>query len=227
MPDVPTEPEPSPWAFPDPGAADERGLLGVGADTEPGTFLAAYRAGIFPMPLGRRGRVGWWSPNPRGVLPVDAVHVSRSLARSRRRFDVRMDTDFVGVLRGCAHPRRPRGWITPRMAAAYKRLHALGWAHSVETFDDSGRLVGGVFGVAIGGFFAGESMFHTATDASKAALIGLTEMLGSGTDAEHRLFDVQWTTPHLCSLGAVDIARPQYLERLDRALGLPLPPPFA
>lgn len=224
---MPAEPEPSPWAFPDPGAANERGLIGVGADTEPGTFLAAYRAGIFPMPLGRRGPVGWWSPDPRGVLPLDGLHISRSLARTRQRFDVRVDTAFAPVLRACAHPRRAHGWITPRMSAAYKRLHALGWAHSVEAFDDAGALVGGVFGISIGGFFAGESMFHTSTDASKAALVTLVELLGRGGDAADRLFDVQWTTPHLYSLGGVDLPRTEYLDRLDRALLLPTPPAFA
>lgn len=224
---MPVEPEPSAWAFPAPAAADDRGLLGVGADLEPATVLAAYRAGIFPMPVGRRGPVGWWSPDPRGVLPVEGVHVSRTLRRTRRRFDVRVDTAFSAVLRACADPRRPQGWITPRMSAAYLRMHALGWAHSVEAFDSGDQLVGGVFGIAIGGLFAGESMFHTATDASKAALVALVELLGADGDEATRLFDVQWMTPHLCSLGAVDLPRPEYLQRLDRALRLPLPAAFA
>ncbi len=185
-------------------------------------MLAAYRAGVFPMPLSRHGPVGWWSPDPRGVIPLDRLHVSRSLARARRRFDVRVDTAFPQVVLGCADPRRPHGWITPRMRSAYRRLYELGWAHSVEAWSDDGELVGGVFGVAVGGLFAGESMFHRARDASKVALVALVELLRDEWAGE-RLFDVQWTTPHLCTLGAEDVSRPDYLSRLDRALRLPAP----
>jgi leucyl/phenylalanyl-tRNA--protein transferase len=208
--------------------ADPLGLLGIGADLEPGTLLAAYRSGIFPMPGGRRGAMGWWSPDPRGVLPIDALHVSRSLHRTRRRFEITVDTAFDDVVAACADPRRPHGWITPKLRAAYRRMHDLGWAHSVEARTPDGVLAGGVFGLAIGGFFAGESMFHNTTDASKAAVAALCELLaqGDGPPAQ-RLFDVQWTTDHLRTLGAVDVPRAVYLERLAAALELPLPPAFA
>jgi leucyl/phenylalanyl-tRNA---protein transferase len=222
---MPAEPPPTAWVFPPPETADRQGLVGIGADLEPGTMLAAYRAGVFPMPLSRRGPVGWWSPEPRGVIPLDRFHVSRSLRRACRTYEVRVDTAFAEVVRHCADPRRPHGWITPAMRTAYQRLHELGWAHSVETWDRSGQLVGGVFGVAVGGLFAGESMFHRARDASKVALVALVGLLRDAWAAD-RLFDVQWTTPHLCSLGAEDISRREYLSRLERALLVP-PPVFA
>jgi leucyl/phenylalanyl-tRNA--protein transferase len=225
---VPVEPKPTPWAFPPVEAADPLGLLGLGADLEPGTLLAAYRSGIFPMPAARRGAMGWWSPDPRGVLPIERVHVSRSLRRTRRRFEITVDTAFDDVVAACADPRRPHGWITPKLRQAYRRMHELGWAHSIEARNAAGALVGGVFGLAIGGFFAGESMFHRETDASKAALVAVCALLaeGDGPPAQ-RLFDVQWTTDHLRTLGAVDLPRPVYLERLAAALTLPLPPAFA
>jgi len=224
---VPVEPERTPWAFPPVETADPLGLLGVGADLEPGTLLAAYRSGIFPMPGGRRGAMGWWSPDPRGVLPIDAVHVSRSLRRTRRRFEITVNTAFDDVVAACADPRRPHGWITPKLRRAYRRMHDLGWAHSVEARTSDGALAGGVFGLAIGGFFAGESMFHRETDASKAAVVALCEVLASGEGPPaQRLFDVQWTTDHLRTLGAVDLPRPVYLDRLAAALELPLPPRF-
>ena len=205
----PMEPTPSRWKLPPPVAADEHGLVGVGADLEPGTLLAAYRGGLFPMPL-RKRLIGWWSPNPRGILPLDDLVVSRSLRQSSRKFEVRFDTEFTEVIRRCGDPRRPHGWINDDFVHAYTRLHEMGWAHSVETWLD-GHLVGGLYGVRIGRFFAGESMFHTATDASKVAVVAAVELLrASGA----LLFDVQWTTPHLASLGVVDISRVEYLRRL-------------
>jgi leucyl/phenylalanyl-tRNA--protein transferase len=221
---VPVEPRPTTWAFTPAQAADPQGLVGTGADLEPGTMLAAYRSGVFPMPLSRHGPLGWWSPDPRGVIPLDRLRVSRSLRRACRRFDVRVDTAFPQVVLGCADPRRPHGWITPRLRAAYQRLYELGWAHSVEAWSEDGELVGGVFGIAVNGLFAGESMFHRARDASKVALVAVVELLRDEW-AQERLFDVQWTTPHLRSLGAEDLSRREYLTRLDRALRLP-PPPF-
>jgi len=217
---MPVEPPPTSWVFPSAQSADGQGLVGVGADLEPGTMLAAYRAGVFPMPLSRRGPVGWWSPDPRGVIVLDRLHVSRSLRRTRRRYEVRVDTAFSQVVHACADPRRPHGWITPAMCSAYQRLYEGGWAHSVEAYGEDGDLVGGVFGVAVGGLFAGESMFHWARDASKVALVALAELLNDEWGPE-RLFDVQWTTPHLWSLGAQDISRRDYLARLERALRLP------
>jgi leucyl/phenylalanyl-tRNA--protein transferase len=197
-------------------------VVGVGADLEPGTVLAAYRSGLFPMPVGRR-RLAWWSPDPRGVLPLEGLRVSRSLRKARARAEIRVDTAFAEVVTACADPRRPHGWISGDIRRAYITLHHLGWAHSVETWV-GGELVGGLYGVAVGGLFAGESMFHRATDASKVALVGLAELLGDGDgDA---LVDVQWTTPHLRSLGAIDIARPDYLCRLATAVKQPQPAPF-
>jgi leucyl/phenylalanyl-tRNA--protein transferase len=191
-------------------------VVGVGADLEPGTLLSAYRSGLFPMPLGRR-RLGWWSPDPRAVIPLDGLRVSRSLRRSLTRFELSLDTDFPAVVERCADPRRPHGWITPDIVRAYTRLHELGWAHSVEVWHH-GRLAGGLYGVGIGGLFAGESMFHTVTDASKVALVGLVQHLrASGAT----LLDVQWLTPHLASLGAVEIPRAQYLDRLASAVAEP------
>jgi leucyl/phenylalanyl-tRNA--protein transferase len=143
------------------------------------------------------------------------------LRRSLRRFEVRVDTAFDEVVRACADPSRPGGWIDAEIIAAYRRLHDLRWVHSVEAWTPEGTLAGGLYGVAIGGFFAGESMFHTRTDASKVALVGLVERLvGVGV----RLFDIQWLTPHLASLGAVAIPRRTYLERLAQALSVPTRP---
>jgi leucyl/phenylalanyl-tRNA--protein transferase len=208
--------------------ADPIGLLAVGADLEPATLLAAYRTAVFPMPLSDGGRIGWWSPNPRGVLPLEAAHVSRSLARTRLRFEIRVNTAFDEVVDACAEPGRPHGWISPAMRRAYRVLHELGWAHSIEAWAADGTLGGGLFGIAIGGLFAGESMFHRRTDASKAALLGLCDMLRSGPDGGRgRLLDVQWTTPHLVSLGAVDLPRAGYVQQLRVALELPWPAVFA
>lgn len=169
--------------------------------------------------------LAWWSPDPRGVLPPDRMRVSRSLRQSAKRFEIRVDTAFADVVRACAHPERPGGWITEDVRKAYTRLHQLGWAHSVEAWTADGRLAGGLYGVAIGGLFAGESMFRTdqpwSRDASKVALLALVTMLRDGVAG--RLVDVQWVTPHLASLGAVEIPRSEYLVRLARALELPLP----
>jgi leucyl/phenylalanyl-tRNA---protein transferase len=200
--------------------------VGVGADLEPGTLLAAYRRGLFPMPVGgRRSPMAWWSPVSRGVLPLDRLRVSRSLRRSVRHFEIRVDTRFAEVVEACADPRRPGAWIDDRIAAAYVRLHELGWAHSVEAWQDD-ELAGGLYGVAIGGLFAGESMFHRVTDASKVALVGLVDAL-SDEHAEDRLIDVQWVTPHLASLGVEAVSRLDYLRRLPRLFTVPEPRVFA
>jgi len=189
------------------------------------------------MGLGGRGEppLGWWSPDPRGVLPLDGLRVSRSLRRSARRLRTTVDTAFDAVVAGCADPSRSGRWITDEVAAAYSRLHRLGWAHSVEVWDDAGsgpgsgsrsggggELVGGLYGVGVGGLFAGESMFSRATDASKVALVRLVEVLGADDDGR-RLLDVQWRTDHLASLGVVEVAREEYLRRLARALRAPAP----
>ena len=218
---MPIEPSPTRWAFPEATDAADGEVAGVGADLEPGTLLTAYRRGLFPMRLAPDGPLGWWSPSPRGILPLDGLRVSRSLRRSIRRFAVTVDTAFESVMWACADRRRPDGWIDEQFVAAYSELHRLGWAHSVEVWHTESadpELVGGVYGVAIGGLFAGESMFHTITDASKVALAALVQSLqeGGGT-----LFDVQWCTPHLESLGVIKITRAEYTARLADAITRP------
>jgi len=224
---MPATPPPLRWAFPPVDDADPDGLVGVGADLEPGTVLAAYRRGMFPMPLGAHGPIGWWSPDPRAVIPLDRLRVTRSLRRNLRRYEVRIDTAFAEVIDACADPARPHGWISPEIGRAYRTLHDLGWAHSVEAWScDDGELVGGLYGLAIGGLFAGESMFHRRTDASKAALVGLVGLLRHD-GVPGRLLDVQWQTPHLASLGAIEVPRAGYVARVAAAVELPLPPAFA
>ena len=219
---MPIAPPHTQWQFPPPDTADENGLVGIGADLEPGTVLAAYRAGIFPMPLDNGPTVGWWSPDPRGILPLDALRVSRSLRTSMQRFDITIDTAFASVVDACANPNRDGAWITSAIRSAYVELHRLGWAHSIETRDrKTGELVGGLYGIHIGGLFAGESMFHQARDASKVALVGLVNHLRSLGVV---LLDVQWLTPHLASLGAIELPRTDYLKRLADALALPVRP---
>ena len=199
-------------------------VVAVGADLEPGTLLAAYRSGLFPMPA-KKGLPAWWSPQPRGIIPLapGAFKVSRSLRRSLPRFDVRIDTAFSDVISACADRRRPGAWIDSDFLRAYTHLHEMGWAHSVEAWDGQGRLAGGLYGVAIGGLFAGESMFHRQTDASKVALVRLVEILRAAGDPERRLLDVQWATPHLKSLGAIEVTREEYHLLLEDALSLPQP----
>ncbi|HEX7740491.1 MAG TPA: leucyl/phenylalanyl-tRNA--protein transferase [Marmoricola sp.] len=218
---MPIEPPPSVWELPRPrrGVGD---LVGQGADLEPGTVLAAYRRGLFPMPV--EGELGWWSPVHRGVLPLDGLRVSRSLRQSAKRFEIRVDTAFADVIAGCADPDRDGGWIDESIRDAYTELHRLGWVHSVEAWCD-GELAGGLYGVAIGGLFAGESMFTRVRDASKVALMGLVDLL-SDEHAATRVLDTQWQTPHLATLGVVEISRPDYFRRLDVALELPEPTAF-
>src|SRR5262245_30478035 len=212
----PIEPPPSRWAMPTNAPIDDSDIVALGADLEPGTLLAAYRQGLFPMPYDKR-RIAWFSPAHRGVIPLDGLKVSRSLRRSMARFDVQMDTRFRVVMEACADPARKGGWINRDFVDAYTRLHELGWAHSVEVYDDTGSLVGGLYGVRIERLFAGESMFHRATDASKVALVYLVDWL---REAGAELLDVQWTTPHLESLGAIDISRDEYLTRLASAVAV-------
>ncbi len=220
---MPVEPPPSPWSFPDAARLDAVGagdLVAVGADLEPGTLLAAYRQGLFPMPSGEPGDPPhWYSPVHRGVLPPAELVVSRSLRRSVRDFEIRIDSAFLDVVRACAEPRRTGAWIDEDIEAAYVRLHELGWAHSVEAWR-GGRLAGGLYGVAIGGLFAGESMFHRETDASKVALVGLVRLL-SDEHAARRLVDVQWRTPHLATLGVEEVPRAAYARRLAELLVVP------
>jgi leucyl/phenylalanyl-tRNA--protein transferase len=168
------------------------------------------------MPLDKE--LAWWSPDPRGIIPLDGLMVTRSLRRSCRRYEIRFGTAYDEVVAACADPRRPGSWISRRMRQAYGRLHQLGWAQSVEAWTADGQLAGGLYGVHIGGFFAGESMFHHDRDASKVALVALVEGLRAGGAG---LLDVQWLTPHLASVGAIEVSRQRYHELLRDALALP------
>ncbi|MEO6019877.1 MAG: leucyl/phenylalanyl-tRNA--protein transferase [Knoellia sp.] len=221
VPFPPVEPPPSEWALGQLRPTDEEDLVAAGADLDPGTLLEAYRAGLFPMGLGDQGGqpLGWWSPEPRGVLVPGAFRERRSLKKSRARFEIRVDTAFREVMQRCADPDREGRWITDEIVAAYGELHRLGWAHSVETWLD-GSLVGGLYGVAIGGLFAGESMFHCERDASKAALAALVDIVHADGDPR-RLIDVQWATEHLQRLGVVEWPRERYLIALGEALQAP------
>lgn len=219
---MPTEPPPSPWRLSARDAQPGDDLVGVGADLAPGTVLEAYRAGIFPMGVGVGGAppLGWWSPDPRGILLPGDLRVSRSLRRSTRRFETTLDTAFAEVVAGCADPRRDGAWITPEIAEAYLELHLLGWAHSVEVWLE-GELVGGLYGLAVGRLFAAESKFHRATDASKVALVRLVEVLSE--DGEPWALDVQWSTPHLARLGVREVGRTAYLDLVRTLSAQPVP----
>jgi len=205
-------------AFPDPSLADAEGLVAVGGDLAAPRLLAAYRAGIFPWTT---NPVTWWSPDPRAIFDLDGLHLSRSLGRVLRRgvFQTTIDRAFRQVMEGCAAPApgRDSTWITPEFIEGYTRLHKLGHAHSLECWQGD-QLVGGIYGVAIGGLFAGESMFHHASNASKVALFRLIEHLRARGFV---LFDIQMLTPTTAQLGATTIPREDYLRRLARATAMP------
>jgi leucyl/phenylalanyl-tRNA--protein transferase len=208
-------------AFPDPRLAGPEGLLAVGGDLSPQRLLLAYSLGIFPW-YGRGEPLLWWSPDPRCVIVPREVHVSRRLERTLRqgRFAVTCNRAFDRVIDACAEIRLQSGeetWLVPEMQSAYRRLHALGYAHSVEVWLD-GELAGGLYGVAAGKFFFGESMFHQATDASKVALVSLCRHLAA---QRFELFDCQVPNPHLFRMGAIQLSRAAFLDRLFQAgLGL-------
>ncbi len=204
--------------FPDPRRANTEGLVAIGGDLSVPRLLLAYRTGVFPWTV---APITWWSPDPRAIFELHGFHVSRSLARVLRqgRFQVTRDRAFLDVMQGCAAPApgRRSTWITPDFLAAYHELHRAGWAHSLECWQD-GQLAGGVYGVAIGGFFAGESMFHRVSDASKVALYHLVAHLRS---RRFELFDIQMLTPITVQLGGVNIRRTEYLKRLAKAITAP------
>jgi leucyl/phenylalanyl-tRNA---protein transferase len=211
------------WRFPDPSTADGDGLVGLGADLAPETLLYAYRQGLFPWPHPGTP-LPWFSPDPRGVISLDGLHTSRSLRQRLRRcgWETTVDAAFEAVVTACAELDRPEGtWIIPEMRAGYLRLHRLGHAHSLEVWHGD-VLVGGLYGVGVGGVFTGESMFHWATDASKVALVDLVDRLG---EAGGLLVDVQMVTEHLASLGARPMPRHEFLRLLhatrDAAVLLP------
>lgn len=216
-----THPEdigPSAWAFPEPAEWPDTDVIAIGGDLRPATVLAAYTRGIFPMEMSGTGVLGWWSPDPRGILPLEGLRTTRSMRQSAKRYEIRVDTCFRDVMRGCADPSRADGWITDEFIDAYSTLHALGWAHSVEAFAKDGTLAGGLYGIRVNGLFAGESMFHRERDASKVALMALVDLMrGCGMT----LLDVQWCTDHLASLGVIEVSRDDYLARLHSALAIP------
>jgi len=204
------------WRVPLPGEFPEGDLVALGGDLAPSTLINSYRRGIFPMRVtALPDAIAWWSPDPRGILPLERLRVTRSMRQSARRYDVRIDTCFEDVIRACADPSRDDGWIDDEFIAAYTRLHELGWAHSVETFDRDGQFAGGLYGIRIDGLFAGESMFHRQRDASKVALMALVDLMRTSGMS---LLDVQWCNPHLASLGAVAIPRQEFLAKLVEAL---------
>lgn len=210
---------PSEWEF-DPSDWPADDCIAAGADLEPGTIVEAYRRGAFPMP--HDGELLWWSPMWRGVLVPRDLVVSRSLARSVRRLEVTVDRSFEEVIDACADPSRPGAWIDGPIREAYVRLHRLGWAHSIETRTSDGTLVGGLYGLSVGALFAGESMFHRATDASKVALVALARLVG-----DDGLIDTQWLTPHLATLGVTEWPRSHYLDTIADLVDMPPPPRWA
>lgn len=213
----PLEPAATDVVFPPPESANAEGVVAIGSDFRPGTLLSAYRQGIFPWPHGVRGRPGhvvfWFSPAERAIFPLaDEPHWSRSLRRTLRKtsFRVTHDTAFEAVMRACGDTRPTGTWIIPPVLRGYSLLHEHGHAHSVEVWDGT-ELVGGIYGIAVGGAFAGESMFHTRTDASKIAFCHLVGRLrANGFD----FLDVQVQNPHLLSLGCIEIERAEFLQRL-------------
>ncbi len=211
-----------PRFFPPPSRATPDGLIAMGGDLSCERLLDAYRHGIFPWPVYAEDPMLWWSPDPRAILPLDGLHISRRLERRLRagEFEAAYDTDFEAVIRSCSiGPGRQGGtWLTPEMIDAYCELHRQGHAHCVECWRD-GKLVGGAYGVAIGGLFAAESMFYRARDASKAALAYLVQHLNR---RGYRLLDVQQWTPHTGSLGVLEISRDEYLCRLQEVVDLPV-----
>lgn len=199
--DTPIAVGPSRWLLPESNQWPLDEVVAVGADLEPSTVIDGYRHGVFPMELGDDGPLGWWSPLLRGVIELDSLHVTRSMRRSAKHFRCTIDECFETVITACSKLPRNGKWITDEFIVAYTELHRLGWAHSVEVWrgDD---LVGGLYGVRIDRFFAGESMFHLETDASKVALMHLVATM---RQANLTLLDVQWVTPHLERLGAIEI----------------------
>lgn len=215
----PKHPGPSSWVLPHPSRADEDGVVGVGADLAPATLVQAYSSGLFPWPHDD-APLPWFSPDPRAVMTIHDLHVQRSLRRTARRsgWTTTCDAAFDDVMDGCAQRRDEGTWITDAMRGAYRRLHDLGWAHSIEVWDDD-DLVGGIYGIQIGATFTGESMFHRRSDASK---IALWELLLRLTEAGGTTLDAQLWTPHLATLGIREIPRDDYLARLQDGASRPV-----
>jgi leucyl/phenylalanyl-tRNA---protein transferase len=200
-----------------PEFADRGGLVAAGGDLSPESLLRAYSRGIFPW-FDENSPILWWSPEPRAIIELDGLHISHRLARTIRsgKFKITVNRAFGAVMRGCGERRDEGTWITAEMLAAYERFHQLGHAHSIEAWEGD-QLAGGIYGVALGGLFAGESMFTRSRDASKVCLAWLVQRL---KERGFTLFDVQLLTPHTSRMGAIEIPRANYLRRLGQALPL-------
>ena len=196
-------------------------LTAFGSTWDSEVLLAAYRLGMFPMPYeiaGQDSAIGWWSPAERAIFKPSDIVVSTSLRRSFKQFNITMDQDFAAVVRACGDPSRPSGWINQDVIDAYCDLHRQGIAHCVEVWNHDGKLVGGLYGLDLGGVFAAESMFHTQSNASKVALAFLGQRL---SDDSGRIIDTQWLTSHLASMGATTMSRLEYCTALPELLALP------
>ena len=215
---MPTPLEASVWDFPTLEQMPQDDLVILGADLKPETVIDSYQHGIFPMHIevANKRQIGWWSPQQRGILPLNKINISKSLQKSMKKFHVSFDQAFDQVIDGCGDDKRPQGWINKEIKIAYKKLFELGYVHSVEVWNKKDELVGGLYGVEVQGLFAGESMFHKETDASKTAMVYLVNKLKDA--GGKRLFDVQWQTPHLKSMGVIKIPRKKYLSMLPEAM---------
>ena len=205
------------WGFPTHDQwDDDDDVVAVGADLEPDTLLFAYAHGMFPMFLDKRhSQLGWWSPTERGVIPLDGLRVTKSMKQSARRFHCTINNSFGDVMHACATTHTQGNWIDDQFINAYTKLHHLGYAHSIEVWNEDNALVGGLYGVRINNFFAGESMFHLERDASKVALMFLVELMRLDGMS---LLDTQWQTEHLASLGCLQVPRREYLVLLEAAI---------
>ncbi|MEY2778249.1 MAG: hypothetical protein RL008_345 [Actinomycetota bacterium] len=218
---MPTPLDASVWDFPAPEQMPKDDLVTLGADLKPETLIDSYKHGIFPMHLQieNKREIGWWSPQQRGILPLNKINISSSLKKSMKKYFVTFDQDFDAVIEGCGDDKRPKGWINKDIKTAYKKLFELGYVHSVEVWNKKDELVGGLYGVEVNGLFAGESMFHKQTDASKTAMVYLVNQLKEA--GGERIFDVQWQTPHLKSMGVIKISRAKYISLLPEVLNTP------
>ena len=215
---MPTPLDASVWDFPTPEQMPKDDLVTLGADLKPETLIDSYKHGIFPMHLQieNKREIGWWSPQQRGILPLDKINISSSLKKSMKKYFVTFDQDFDAVIEGCGDDKRPKGWINKDIKIAYKKLFDLGYVHSVEVWNKKDELVGGLYGVEVNGLFAGESMFHKETDASKTAMVYLVNQLKEA--GGERIFDVKWQTPHLKSMGVIKISRAKYISLLPEVM---------
>ncbi len=215
---MPTPLDASVWDFPTPEQMPKDDLVTLGADLKPETLIDSYKHGIFPMhiQIENKREIGWWSPQQRGILPLDKINISSSLKKSMKKYFVTFDQDFDAVIEGCGDDKRPKGWINKDIKIAYKKLFDLGYVHSVEVWNKKDELVGGLYGVEVNGLFAGESMFHKQTDASKTAMVYLVNQLKEA--GGERIFDVQWQTPHLKSMGVIKISRAKYISLLPEVM---------